>query len=200
VRVDAPCIKITLHKTDGFTILQHAINEIHRMQKGFKQSFLAMLLQKVTVGQSSAVDGRWSRITAPCRHQNIHRSGFEAQGATVRAKSWRPPHLKPHAARGQQSLIIDVSRASAARVGDSDKNGKIAACISYSVLLHDILSVKLARTSTDEVLSQSHLQQSSCKTNIRYQAKNIMYAISEPDTPLPRPPTTGGQVQRVSRL
>jgi hypothetical protein len=30
--------------------------------------------------------------------------------------------------------------------------------------------------------------------------KGCMYAISEPDTPLPRQPTTGRHVQRVSRL
>jgi hypothetical protein len=59
------------------TILQHTITEVHRIQQGLKQSFLAILLQKATAGRTFAVDGCWPRIIAPCIK---HSPEFEARG------------------------------------------------------------------------------------------------------------------------
>jgi hypothetical protein len=59
------------------------MTEIHCRQQGFKQSFLAMLLQKLTAGHTSAVDGYCPRIMAPCIRRDLRRSEPGSEGANL---------------------------------------------------------------------------------------------------------------------
>jgi hypothetical protein len=81
-------------------------------------------------------------------------------------------------------------------VCDENKTPSIVSlCQDKNHLQHVRAKHNLGKDEVETFTTRCNNQDTKTEYHEKY-----LYAISEPDTPLPRPPTTGGHVQRVSRL